>query len=156
MSLQAFWWDTRRVAHFRSMTAALTYHWRGFPLCLLMHFIMSRLCPSGSPMEVRGGPLVLLPDSSPPPPALPCLCLSVHLLRLRVTCQVHRMWASITSRLDHAPPPPPFSHTSGANSNQCHQYHISISYLVFSYGCCYTYFWNPPHKDVTEPTGINI
>lgn len=46
--------------------------------CLYKH-PRNWLCLYGYPMEVFGGPLVLVPNSSPHPSALLCLCLSVYL-----------------------------------------------------------------------------
>lgn len=126
----------------------------------------SWLCPYGYPMEVCGGPLVPLPNSGPHPSALLCLCLSVYLCVPRLpVCAGSTlpcyMQGSQDVSIDHlltgqCPPSPPFSHASSANSNQCHQYHISISYFFMVSLLHSAYFWSPPHKDVTKPAGINM
>ena len=65
----------------------------------------------------------------------------------RVTCRVHRMLVSITSRRDNAPHHPPFSRGSSANSNQCHQYHPLLQRVMI-------FLWFVCHIDPTSDTLI--
>lgn len=138
----------------KSAAAALTYHCRGFPRCLLMHFIVftgasweltaSIWLPHWGTLRSSCGTAKLRSTSPCFVSAVVCLCCGCFCVLVelsRVTCRVHRMWASIISRLDNVPTPTPCLHPR----QQCQLQPVpSISYINIIFFLWFLFYMGPP------------
>lgn len=131
--------------------------------CLYKH-PRNWLCLYGYPMEVFGGPLVLVPNSSPHLSALLCLCLSVYLcvlwlpVCLECSPMLHAGFTGCEHRStpDGTMPSTPLPSPTPAVPTPTSAINIPLSdrerWYLFMVGLAHR-TWCPPHKDVTEPTG---